>query len=161
MKRHPALIPLSQDHHKALLLAQLLKRNAPEYHGLPKDLIGKMNFAKEIYHTELEDHFRDEEQFVFPYIKGKNAELNNLISEILNEHIILKEKILSLLDNPNLVDQLDEIGNILGEHVRKEERILFEKAQTILSDDELKLIESKFDESRSKNKSCSTNKLNR
>jgi iron-sulfur cluster repair protein YtfE (RIC family) len=161
MKRHPALIPLSQDHHKALLLAQLLKRNAPEYHGLPNDLIGKMNFAKEIYHTELEDHFRDEEQFVFPYLKGKNAELNNLISEILNEHTILKEKILSLLDNPNLVDQLDDIGNILGEHVRKEERILFEKAQTILSEDELKLIESKFDESRSKNKSCSTNKLNK
>jgi iron-sulfur cluster repair protein YtfE (RIC family) len=156
MKRHPALIPLSQDHHKALLLAQLLKRNAPEYHGLPKDLIGKMNFAKEIYHTELEHHFRDEEQFVFPYFKEKDAELDNLISEILNEHIILKEKILSLVDNPNLIDQLDEIGNILGEHVRKEERILFEKAQTILSDYELKIIENEFDESRPKNKSCLT-----
>ncbi len=156
MKRHPALIPLSQDHHKALLLAQLLKRNAPEYHGLPKDLIGKMNFAKEIYHTELEHHFKDEEQFVFPYLKVKDIELDNLISEILNEHIILKEKILSLVDNPNLIDQLDEIGNILGEHVRKEERILFEKAQTILSDDELKIIENKFDESRPKKKSCLT-----
>jgi iron-sulfur cluster repair protein YtfE (RIC family) len=156
MKRHPALIPLSQDHHKALLLAQLLKRNAPEYYGLPKDLIGKMNFAKEIYHTELEHHFRDEEQFVFPYLKEKDAELDNLISEILNEHIILKEKILSLVDNPNLIDQLDEIGNILGEHVRKEERILFEKAQTILSDYELKIIENEFDESRPKNKSCLT-----
>lgn len=160
MKRHPALIPLSQDHHKALLLAQLLKRNAPEYHGLPKDLIGKMNFAKEIYHTELEHHFRDEEQFVFSYLKGKNAELDNLISEILNEHLILKEKTLSLVDNPNLVAQLDEIGNILGEHVRKEERILFEKAQTILSDEELKIIENKFDEGRPNQKSCITNKLN-
>lgn len=159
MKRHPALIPLSQDHHKALLLAQLLKRNAPEYHGLPKDLIGKMNFAKEIYHTELEHHFRDEEQFVFPYLKGKDVELDNLISEILNEHIILKERILSLVDNPNLVDHLNEIGNILGEHVRKEERIVFEKAQTILSDEELKIIENKFDESRPNNKSCLTNKL--
>jgi len=160
MKRHPALIPLSQDHHKALLLAQLLKRNAPEYHGLPKDLIGKMKFAKEIYNTELEHHFRDEEQFVFPYLKGKNDELDNLILEIQNEHIMLKEKILSLVDNPNLVDHLDEIGNILGDHVRKEERILFEKAQTILSDDELKIIESKFDESRPNNKSCISNKLN-
>lgn len=160
MKRHPALIPLSQDHHKALLLAQLLKRNAPEYHGLPKDLIGKMNFAKEIYHTELEHHFKDEEDFVFPYLKGKDVELDTLISQILNEHIILKEKILSLVDNPNLVDHLDEIGNILNEHIRKEERVLFEKAQTILSEDELKIIENKFHESRHKNKSCLTNKLN-
>ena len=159
MKRHPALIPLSQDHHHGLLLAQLLKRNAPEYHGLPKDLIGKMNFAKNIFHKELEHHFRDEEEFVFPYLKGKDVELDNLIYEILNEHIILKEKILSLNDNPNLIDQLDEIGKILDEHIRKEERVLFEKAQTILSEDELKIIENKFDESRPKNKSCLTNKL--
>jgi len=160
MKRHPALIPLSQEHHKALLLAQLLKRNAPEYHGLPKDLIGKMNFTKEIYHTELEHHFRDEEELVFPYLKGKDAELDTLISEILNEHIILKEKILSLIDNPNLVDQLDEIGKILELHVRKEERNLFEKAQMILNEDELKLIENKFDESRPQHKTCLTNKPN-
>lgn len=156
MKRHPALIPLSQDHHKALLLAQLIKKNAPEYHGLPTDLIGKMNFAKEIYHTELEYHFKDEEEFVFPYLRGKDVELDNLISEILSEHIILKEKILSLQENPNLIDQLDEIGNILGEHVRKEERNLFEKAQTILNDEELKIIERKFDVSRPGNKSCKT-----
>ena len=160
MKRHPALIPLSQDHHHGLLLAQLLKRNAPEYHGLPKDLIGKINFAKDIFHKELEHHFRDEEEFVFPYLKGKDVELDNLIYEILNEHIILKEKILSLNDNPNLIDQLDEIGKILDEHIRKEERVLFEKAQMILNDDELKIIEKKFDESRPKNKSCLTNKLN-
>ena len=160
MKRHPALIPLSQDHHHGLLLAQLLKRNAPEYHGLPKDLIGKMNFAKNIFHKELEHHFRDEEEFVFPYLKGKDVELDNLIYEILNEHIILKEKILSLNDNPNLIDQLDEIGKILDEHIRKEERVLFEKAQMILNDDELKIIEKKFDESRPKNKSCLTNKSN-
>jgi iron-sulfur cluster repair protein YtfE (RIC family) len=154
MKRHPALIPLSQDHHHGLLLAQLLKRNAPEYHGLPKDLLGKMNFAKEMYHKELEHHFRDEEEFVFPYLKGKDVELDNLISEILNEHIILKEKILALDDNPNLVDQLDEIGKILSEHIRKEERVLFEKAQTILNNEVLKIIENKFDESRPGNKSC-------
>lgn len=156
MKRHPALIPLSQDHHKALLFAQLLKKNAPEYHGLPIDLIGKMNFAKEIFHTELEHHFKDEEEFVFPYLKGKDVELDNLIAEILSEHIILKEKILSLQENPNLIDHLDEIGNILGEHVRKEERILFEKAQEILNDEELKSIENKFDDSRPGNKSCKT-----
>ena len=154
MKRHSALIPLSQDHHHGLLLAQLLKRNAPEYHGLPKDLLGKMSFAKEIFHKELEHHFRDEEEFVFPYLKGRDVELDNLIAEILNEHIILKEKILSLDDNPKLIDQLDEIGKILNEHIRKEERVLFEKAQTILNDEELKMIENKFDESRPQTKSC-------
>ena len=156
MKRHPALIPLSQDHHHGLLLAQLLKRDAPEYHGLPKDLLGKMNFAKEMYHKELEHHFRDEEEFVFPYLNGKDTELDILILEITNEHIILKEKFLSLTENPNLVDELDEIGKMLNEHVRKEERILFEKTQTILTNDELKIIESKFADNRSQKKVCIT-----
>jgi iron-sulfur cluster repair protein YtfE (RIC family) len=157
MKRHPALIPLSQDHHHGLLLAQLLKRNAPEYHGLPKDLLGKMNFAKDMFHKELEHHFRDEEEFVFPYLKGKDIELDNLISEILNEHIVLKEKILSLDDNPNLVDQLDEIGIILSEHIRKEERDLFEKIPQVLSEDELEMIKQKIDQTRSDKKSCKIN----
>ena len=156
MKRHPALIPLSQDHHHGLLLAQLLKRNAPEYHGLPKDLPGKMDFAKEMYHKELEHHFKDEEQFVFPFLKRKDIDLDNLIYEILDEHIILKEKILLLTDNPDLGDQLDEIGRILDEHIRKEERILFEKAQAVLNDEELKIIENKFDDNRPENKSCKT-----
>lgn len=154
MKRHPALIPLSEDHHQALLLAMNLKKNAPKINNLPTDPLGKMNYAKETYHKELEHHFRDEEQFVFPYLDGKDTELDSLISIIMNEHIILKEKILSLTENPNLVDQLDEIGKILDEHVRKEERILFEKAQKILNEEELKLIENKFDESRPQNKSC-------
>ena len=161
MKRHSSLIPLSQDHHKALLLAQLIKKNAPDYKGLPTDLIGKMNYAKNMYNDELEDHFRDEEQIVFPYLKGKNKEVDELISEILNEHVILKEKILSLCENKKLSDQLDEIGNILDEHVRKEERILFEKAQVLLNDEELMLIENKFNDTRNSNKSCITTQKNK
>ena len=66
----------------------------------------------------------------------------------------IKKKILSLTDNTYLTDQLDEIGKIIDEHVRKEERILFEKAQKIMNEEELKLIENKFDESRPQNKSC-------
>jgi len=150
MKRHPALIPLSQDHHQGLLLAQLIKKDAPDYNDLPKDLIGKMNYAKEVYNNELIQHFRDEEELVFPFLKGKNQEVDNLISEILNEHILLKEKILSLNKNSDLIHQLDEIGNLLNGHIRKEERILFEKAQLILSEEELLNIQNKFDESRLK-----------
>jgi hemerythrin-like domain-containing protein len=153
MKRHPALIPLSQDHHQGLLLAQLIKKDAPIYNGLPKDLIGKMNYAKEVYTDDLVQHFKDEEELVFPFLKGKNEEVDKLISEILNEHILLKQKILALDKNSNLINQLDEIGNLLDGHIRKEERILFEKAQVLLNEEELKTIEKKFDENRP-NKSC-------
>jgi hypothetical protein len=35
MKRHEALIPLSRDHHGTLILARLLRSDAPPYKGLP------------------------------------------------------------------------------------------------------------------------------
>lgn len=44
MKRHKALIPLSHDHHHGLLLAQLVKKNVPDYKGLHKNLEGKIKY---------------------------------------------------------------------------------------------------------------------
>jgi hemerythrin-like domain-containing protein len=156
MKRHPALISLSQDHHKGLLLAQLLKKNAPEYKGLPGDPIGKMNYAKEIYNSELDQHFREEEDFVFPYLKSRNEEVDKLVNEILSEHKILKNSIVSLEDDDLLTDNMDKIGYLLEAHIRKEERFLFEKIPQVLSEEELEIIKQKFDQSRPSKNSCKT-----
>lgn len=156
MKRHPALIPLSQDHQKGLLLAQLLKKNAPEYKGLPKDPIGKMNYAKEVYNNELDQHFKEEEEFVFPYLKGRNKEIDELVTEILSEHKILKKNILSLKEGISLIDKMDKIGYLLESHIRKEERDLFEKVPQVLSDGELELIKQKFDQTRPSKKTPKT-----
>ena len=156
MKRHPSLIPLSQDHQKGLLLAQLLKKNAPEYKGLPKDPIGKMNYAKEVYNNELDQHFKEEEEFVFPYLKGRSNEIDELVSEILSEHKILKKSILSLKEGISLIDKMDKIGYLLESHIRKEERDLFEKIPQVLSDGELELIKQRFDQTRPSKKTPKT-----
>lgn len=154
MKRHPALIPLSQDHQKGLMLAQLLKKSAPEYKGLPKDAVGKMNYAKEVYNNELNQHFIEEEEFVFPYLSHKSKDIDELVTEILSEHKILKNSILSLKDDENLIDQMDKIGYLLEAHIRKEERVLFEKIPELLSEEELEIIKQKFDQTRPDKKSC-------
>jgi len=154
MKRHPALIPLSTDHHQALLLAQLLKKTAPEYKGLPSDPIGKMNYAKEVYNNELDQHFREEEELVFPYLTNKGKEIGELVTEILSEHRILKTSILALKNNIILIDEMDKIGFLLEAHIRKEERNLFEKIPQVLSEEELKIIKQKFDQTRLDEKSC-------
>ncbi len=154
MKRHPALIALSRDHQQGLLLAQLLKKNAPEYKGLPTDPIGKMIYAKEVYNNELDQHFREEEEFVFPYLKGRSKEIDELVSEILSEHRILKSSILSLQDDNSLIDKMDKVGYLLEAHIRKEERNLFEKVPQVLSKEELEIIKQKFDENRPNSKSC-------
>lgn len=154
MKRHPALIHLSRDHQQGLMLAQLLKKNAPEYKGLPTDASGKMNYAKELYNNELEQHFKEEEEFVFPYLSHKSKDIDELVTEILSEHKILKNSILSLKDDENLIDQMDKIGYLLEAHIRKEERVLFEKIPQVLSEEELEMIKQKFDQTRPDKKSC-------
>ena len=155
MKRHPALISLSHDHHHGLLLAQLIKKDAPDYKGLPKDLNGKINYTIDIYNSSLKKHFEDEEKILFPFIKGKDEFLDKLILEIINEHRLLENLIAKLYHSTDQIHLLDKIGNILSEHIRKEERILFEKSQSVLTEDELIAIGNKlYSSSTNGNESC-------
>ncbi len=156
MKRHPALIHLSRDHQQGLMLAQLLKKNAPEYKGLPTDAVGKMNYAKDLYNNELDKHFKEEEEFVFPYLTNKRKEIDELVTEILSEHRILKTSIFALKDNSTLIVEMDKIGYLLEAHIRKEERNLFEIIPQVLSEEELKIIKQKFDQTRPPKNSCKT-----
>jgi hemerythrin superfamily protein len=155
MKRHKALIPLSHDHHHGLLLAQLIKKNAPDYKGLPKDLQGKINYTLEIYNSSLINHFDDEEKILFPFVVGKDGKLDYLIDEIIGEHRLLENLITELPTSKNQTILLDEIGRILESHIRKEERVLFPKVKKILSEDELSVLEKNLLSSSGRdNKSC-------
>ena len=58
MKRHESLAPLSREHHEGLILAQLLKKGAPAYRGLPTDLAGKLSYAREMFERILEGRHR-------------------------------------------------------------------------------------------------------
>jgi len=155
MKRHKAIQQLSRDHHKGLLLAQLVKKDAPHYKGLPTDPSGKLQYAIETFNNELLLHFSDEENFLFSAVKGKSDEIDNLIDELTEGHKYFNEKISSLNgwipttnNDSDLIEKLDEFGKKLERHIRKEERILFNLIQEILSEDELSKIEQKILNSR-------------
>lgn len=148
MKRHEALIVLSRDHQKGLMLAQLLKADAPPYKGLPTDLIGKMNYAKETFQADLSKHFEDEEKILFPFVKGKDSECDKLIDELIDEHHFFSKSISQLIDSQKLSDELDLIGKKLEQHIRKEERIFFNKIQELLTQNELEILRNKIEFSR-------------
>lgn len=151
MKRHKALILLSHDHHRGLLLAQLLKKNAPPYKGLPKEISGKIEYAVNAFNSELIKHFEDEEKILFPMLKQKSDETLKLINDLIAEHKVLKANILSFKESGNAEELMDETGKLLEQHIRKEERILFQNAQNELSQKELNSIEITINESRGKN----------
>lgn len=143
MKRDKSLIPLSQDHHNGLMLAQLIKKDAPVYKGLPTDSTGKVKYAIEKWKSELIPHFNNEEKILFPFVRGRDKEIDKLIDEILREHKILNE-LFELLESESSVENtLNEIGILLENHIRKEERELFQLIQKVFGD-KLKKLEGKI-----------------
>jgi iron-sulfur cluster repair protein YtfE (RIC family) len=134
MKRHQSLIALSHDHHHGLMLAQLIKKGAPEYKGLPTDLIGKVKYAKEAWEKELKIHFKNEEKILFPFVKDRDAELDQLIEDILEEHKKIKGLVKSLDTSENKEEVLNDLGVLLEKHIRKEERKVFQKIQLLFKD---------------------------
>lgn len=129
MKRHEALVPLSRDHHAALILAKLIQRGAPEYKGLPTDLAGKAAYAVKLYRNELIDHFLSEEKNVLEKVRGINQTLDGLSDEIIHEHreLRLLFELLPVTEKPE--EHLDTLGYALEKHIRKEERELFPMIQ--------------------------------
>lgn len=148
MKRHPALYTLSHDHHQGLILAQQLKKGAPQYKGMPSTIEGKKEFAISFYNTELVRHFEDEEKILFPSSSGRTEEIDRLISEIISEHRRMERLINALENTNNLESTMDELGWLLEKHIRKEERELFVEIEKKLSEIELNSISDKIKESR-------------
>jgi iron-sulfur cluster repair protein YtfE (RIC family) len=146
MQRHNCIIKLSRDHHQGLILAQLIKKNAPSYSNLPNTPEGKIEYTLNAYKTDLLPHFQKEEEILFPFINGKNKKIDQLINNLLGEH----KKISGLVnklgnESNNKKEILDELGNLLTIHIRKEERELFAIVQDILSEEELIKLENLFD----------------
>ncbi len=144
IKRHKGLAPLSRDHHQGLILAQLIKKDAPDYKDLPKTTSDKVKYTINFYKSELVKHFTNEEEVLYPAVKNKSNEIDELFEEIISEHKKIKQLVVQLESGENKSDILNELGVLLELHIRKEERVLFEKIQNLLSDEELTQLEKKL-----------------
>jgi hemerythrin-like domain-containing protein len=144
MRRHKSLIKLSREHHKGLLLAQLLKKDAPAYRGLPTDLQGKIEYAQKEWRTRILPHFDSEDNILFPLVINHDESIDMLIAEIKQEHIELKVLFAAISEEPNAEELLNKIGQMLESHIRKEERLLFQKLQSVIDDEKLDIIEEKL-----------------
>lgn len=132
MKRHPALVPLSDDHHRALVLARRLLRFEQD-----AEAVALEELAREVRQTlaeDLEPHFRLEEQWLLPPLEARGG--GGSAERIRCDHARLR----SLAREPWSLDTPREIGALLERHVRFEERVAFPEAEAILSPAELEAI---------------------
>ena len=128
------LQPFSREHHTFLIVAQLLKYNSPAYKGLPTDTKVKVNYALQIYASQMLSHWKEEEEKLFAYLKGMNAKLDGLIHILEDDHEELRHRFEQLSGDLNLELAMNHLGELLELHIRMEERELFEKVQAVLSE---------------------------
>ena len=120
MKRHPALIPLSHDHHHALVEARRLRRAADG----DEDPGPVAAAFVEFFAAETVPHFREEEETLFPLVVDSD-EARPLIVEALLDHQRLHALVAELQGSTDVRRAMRELGELLEAHVRREERALF------------------------------------
>lgn len=143
IRRHPALAPLSRDHHLALQLARALIAGGSQHlrAQLPDDPHALVAHVQKIFADQIEAHFAVEEESVLPAVSGRSAELDAECAEIRAEHDTMRALVTELA-RPNQTAaeielRLDHLGKLLEAHVRKEERTLYEHVQATLDEGEL------------------------
>ncbi len=120
-----------------LVVAQLLKSDAPAYPKLPQDIEGKSRYALQCFEDEMKLHWQQEEERLFPSIAGKDPAIDQLIYQLQDDHVELALRFERLGAEVNQVFAMDEIGHLLEAHIRLEERELFQRIQEVLTEDEL------------------------
>lgn len=136
MRRHEVLIPFSREHHHGLLLAQLMKMGAPPYRGMPESPADKIRYAKAKAEHLLKPHFLREEKVLFPFLAEKAPAIMKAYGSLYQEHRLIIDLLGGM--NPEEPDEylMDDFGQLLDAHIRKEERGLFQEAQQELKEED-------------------------
>ena len=125
MLRDPSLIPLSRQHQHALALCVRLDR-ALEAGGA--DLAAWQVEMHQHYTSEIQFHFLAEENVLFPAARAF-IELVPLVEELSGDHRRLREFLVHAEQGTMDEADLRKFVELLSEHIRKEERQLFEGMQ--------------------------------
>src|SRR5690349_17970214 len=126
IKRHPAIIELSKDHHFALLFIWKIRE------GLKKS-VEPERISRYIIHffdTDLIKHFADEEEVLFNKIPPENR----LVKEAIEQHRSIKQIVVDIRNSVNDLNTLEQFADMLEKHIRFEERELFNYLQENISE---------------------------
>ena len=124
MKRAEQLVPLSREHHAALVLAKRIAL-------CPDDQISRHAMCVHVsarFNLELAPHFEEEERWLLPALQAKHPDA---VRRTLDDHRVMRELISRIANSE--VSALNEFGLLLAHHVRFEERELFPLFESSLS----------------------------
>jgi hemerythrin-like domain-containing protein len=135
MKRSEALASLSRDHYHALVVAQKLRRATDATARQARD-------AFLAYWTDHgREHFRLEEELLFPAYAGYGDPHDPLVLRALGQHVMIRHRAAALAHvGTALPASLEQLGAELAAHVRLEEREVFPLIERVMPTHELEAV---------------------
>ena len=127
LRRDPALVPLSRDHHDVLVQVLWLRRALP---GPAEALRRAADGFFAFYAEEMVGHMRDEEEVVLPLAAAADPQgAERIRAEHREIHDLSSRLRASLDDHPALAAVALELAQLVDDHVRFEERAFFMRVQ--------------------------------
>lgn len=129
IKRNKALQGIRREHHHGLLLCWKIRTGFSK--RISEERIKK--YADWFYNTHLIPHFEIEEKHIFPVLSNEHE----LVKKAISEH---KRLVRLFKDTVDISKSLSLIEEKLDQHIRFEERILFNEIQKIARVEQLRTI---------------------
>ncbi|MES2418535.1 MAG: hemerythrin domain-containing protein [Bacteroidota bacterium] len=131
MKRNENIQPLSRDHHFGLLFCWKIRKGLANQTELER--INK--YVNYFWQSNLQQHFLEEETILFNKLNDK------LCDDGRKEHLEIALQIAKVNNQKNQEPQAyADLADLVDQHIRFEERILFPHLEKVFSDNQLKII---------------------
>lgn len=145
MKRFEQIHYLSWDHQSTLVEAFKILKYIDSMSD--DEVLNKKNFILNFYESDLLLHFRTEEECLLSRMK-LNSNVNvDYIKRTFDDHLLIHSLIVLIKRETtvnNLKILIKELAKNLQEHIRFEERQLFEHSQLILSETDFLEIQNEI-----------------
>ena len=138
MRRDPRLAPLSEEHHHGLVFALRIERELPGASDGEVELLYSQLLR--FWSRGLLPHFHTESECLLARLIRHRPVEDPQIERLHREHLSMYGLVARMRDAPSPAgrrEALREFGATLHDHIRWEERDLFELAQAELSEGEL------------------------
>lgn len=139
IKRSTQLAPLSREHHDGLLAAWKIRQ------GLAKNIAPEriVAFVHWFWQQHLQAHFQKEETALTPVLSPSHP----LMQQMVQEH----RGIESLVQQPNGhedLKKLEELAQLLTDHIRFEERQLFGEIEKVATPEQLQIVSEQLQDEK-------------
>ena len=132
LRRHPALVSFSKDHHFGLLLIWKIRQ------GIRKAIENKriIDYVVFFFKEDLRNHFREEEETIFILLAPTDVYRKKAEAE----HQLIYE-LVKTLEVPGADEVLlSQFADLLESHIRFEERTLFNHLQKVTEEHVLEAV---------------------